>query len=77
MPPKPATFKRAVIAHTDGLPPEKGDKVKGWIEHSGAKHSKEITDGVTHLIISSKAWNNYKQEPMGVQNKDGQVATQY
>ncbi len=66
MPLKPATFKKAVIAHTGGLPTQKGDKVKGWIEHNGAKYSKEITDDVTHLIISSTAWKNYKQEPMGM-----------
>jgi len=65
MPPKVATFRKAVIAYTEGLDPKKADKVKGWIEHNGAKYSKEITDDVTHLIISSKAWNNYKQQPMG------------
>jgi len=67
MPLKPTTFKKAVIALTDGLPPEKANKVKGWIEHNGAKHSMEIDDDVTHLIISSKSWNNYRREPMGMQ----------
>ena len=54
-----------MIAYTEGFDPKKADKIKGWIEHNGAKHSEEITDDVTHLIVSAKAWNNYKKQPMG------------
>jgi len=60
MPQKISTFRKAVIAYTDGLDPKKADKVKGWIEHNGAKYSREITDDVTHLIVSRRAWNSYK-----------------
>lgn len=63
MPPRSATFKKAFIAHTDDHPPNEQQKLKGWIEHNGARYSKKITEDVTHYIVGRKTWDNYKNEP--------------
>lgn len=57
------TFTRINLASTGDFPPNKNDKIKGWVEHNGGTFSKEIDATVTHLVASPRAWKNYV--PMG------------
>lgn len=65
MAPRTKTFKNCIIAYTDDIPLAKREKIKGWVEHAGGKISRQITDDVTHLILTRNDWKNYKQRPLG------------
>ena len=60
MAPRP-TFKKVVIAYTDDV--RYKDKIPGWVKNVGAKMSKDITDEVTHFIISAAKAKNYIKDP--------------
>lgn len=57
------TFRNIHLASTNDFEPAKNDKIKGWVEHNGGTFTKEITQDVTHLVASTKAWKRY--HPLG------------
>ena len=56
---KSRTFAKVVLCHTDDFPPQKNDKIKGWVEAHGGKFTKMLTPEVTHLVCSRRAWQRY------------------
>ncbi|KAL2401648.1 hypothetical protein ABEF93_007687 [Exophiala dermatitidis] len=53
------TLRNLCIASTNDFPGDKNDKIKGWIEHNGGIFSKDMSENVTHLLASQKAWKKY------------------
>ncbi|KAK2871794.1 hypothetical protein FQN49_002818 [Arthroderma sp. PD_2] len=49
------TFKNVVISVTGEFGP-KADKFKQWTEANGGKYSKEVDNGVTHLLATQEAF---------------------
>lgn len=60
MAPKTKIFKNCVIAYTEDFPLSKREQIKAWIQHAGGSVSKEVTDSVTHIILTKKDWNEYQ-----------------
>jgi twin BRCT domain len=52
------SFRKINLAHTDDFGP-KNDKIRLWVINNGGTFSKELNDGVTHLVCSRKAWKGY------------------
>jgi hypothetical protein len=57
------TFRNIHLASTSDFPPDKNDKIKGWVKHAGGKFAKHISKDVTHLVASKHAWK--QNAPMG------------
>jgi twin BRCT domain len=56
------SFRKINLAHTDDFG-QKNDKIRLWVINNGGTFSRELNDGVTHLVCSRNAWRRY--EPIG------------
>jgi hypothetical protein len=56
---KNKTFRNVVLCHTDDFPPNKNDKIKGWVEKHGGTFTKALMPNVTHFVSSKRAWKKY------------------
>lgn len=59
------TFKKTVIALTDDFADK--EKMSNWVQHAGGKVSKDITDEITHLVMTRRKWNDYHKDQRGKQ----------
>lgn len=53
------SFRKIHLAHTDDFGP-KNDKIRLWVINNGGTFYKDLTDEVTHLVCSKKAWQKYQ-----------------
>ena len=54
---RPKPLKNCVIVLTPDLP-RLQQQLKAWIEYAGGRVSSEISEEVTHIVVSSKQWAN-------------------
>jgi twin BRCT domain len=52
------SFRRINLATTMDFG-DKNDKIRTWTINNGGTYSKELNDGVTHLVCSKQAWKEY------------------
>ncbi|KIV88017.1 hypothetical protein, variant [Exophiala mesophila] len=55
----PGTFSSLVVASTNDFPGTQNESIKRWVEANGGVFIKQISEDVTHLICSKKAWKQY------------------
>ncbi len=53
------SFRKINLATTDDFG-QKNDKIRLWVINNGGTFSKELNDGVTHLVCSKQAWKAYQ-----------------
>jgi hypothetical protein len=53
------SFRKINLASTNDFGP-KNEKIRLWVTNNGGHFSKDLNDGVTHLVCSKKAWKNYR-----------------
>jgi len=52
-------FGRITLVSTGDFKGDKDGKIKGWVEHAGGTFAKELSNHVTHLLCSDRAWKRY------------------
>jgi len=50
------TFGKIVICHTNDFPAKKNDKIEDWVKNRGGKVVRELTNDVTHYVVSKRVW---------------------